>query len=115
MKKIVFTSIVVLFILVACSQAESIKTVPSCIAVKVTECDSFDPRGTITNSCDQNIWMAKLIISALDSDQNILVSDEEYVESLAQGASQNFEAVFDYDYGKQVKYCKVVIESVVFK
>jgi len=115
MIKIVFVLLVVATIFTACSSAKPTEYVPSCLEAKITTCNGSFPEGTIINSCSRNVWMAKLIIVGLDSSEEVIASDEEYVESLSAGDQARFEAAFDDDYGNKVKSCKVTIESAVFK
>lgn len=115
MKKLVFVLIVLALFVAACSSAKPTEYVPSCLKAEITECNGSFPRGEIVNSCKQNVWMAKMIITGIDAGGKVIASDEEYAEDLVAGNQDDFEAAFDKDFGNTVKSCEVKIESAVFK
>lgn len=85
-----------------------------CVKIDIYKC-SDRPRATVTNKCDENIWMAEILISAYAEDGTKIDADEEYVEDLRVGDDQDIEVILGLDKEGKIHSCDAEIQEVVFK
>jgi hypothetical protein len=70
--------------------------------------------GVVTNTCTETLYYVKVLASVFDSSNNLLETDEEYVENLSPNEQMDFEALFRST-NAQVDSCGARAEEASFR